>query len=254
MSLDLGATCLPIESSVRAGGQLERCLVRNRAVCTPHDDLGPHWSGHFDERQRDVDRSVAPVRDCAGHCHIPPQAAAPQPGPALKTGEPDPLIHVPARLKIVATRRQRSGSPTYPDSAAARVTQRQCLPQHKTKSPGTRTHYSGNHGSWTTHYFRLRIRMFAEFVTHGQTPLDFGDASRRGATRQAGCGVRDLYDRGPYLLNVARRYSAARPVQTSPRLLLTQPSWADLAPRNCPARAVTRRFSVRNSSSELGWS
>jgi DNA-binding transcriptional ArsR family regulator len=39
----------------------------------------------------------------AGHRHVHPQAAAPQPGPAWKTDEPDPLIHVPARLKIVAT-------------------------------------------------------------------------------------------------------------------------------------------------------
>jgi hypothetical protein len=38
----------------------------------------------------------------AGHRHVHPQAAAPQPGLALKTDEPDPLIHVPARLKIVA--------------------------------------------------------------------------------------------------------------------------------------------------------
>jgi DNA-binding transcriptional ArsR family regulator len=39
----------------------------------------------------------------AGHRHVHPQAAAPQPDPALRTDELNRLIHVPARLKIAAT-------------------------------------------------------------------------------------------------------------------------------------------------------
>jgi hypothetical protein len=38
-------------------------------------------------------RAARPVPRDAGHRHVHPQATAPQPGPALKTDEPDPLIH-----------------------------------------------------------------------------------------------------------------------------------------------------------------
>ena len=70
--------------------------------CPPGQASGKpgHDPAHRDQRGPGIAR---PVPRDAGHRHARPQAAKPQPGPALKTDEPDPLIHAPARLKIAAT-------------------------------------------------------------------------------------------------------------------------------------------------------
>src|SRR6202042_2853015 len=49
------------------------------------------------------DHGHRPVRRVPGHRRVQGLAAAPQRRPAMTTGELDPLIHVPTRLKIVAT-------------------------------------------------------------------------------------------------------------------------------------------------------
>src|SRR6202042_933955 len=49
------------------------------------------------------DHGHRPVRRVPGHRRVQGLAAAPQRRPAMTTDELDPLIHVPTRLKIVAT-------------------------------------------------------------------------------------------------------------------------------------------------------